>query len=54
MSQLKTILSEKEIQEYSVEGKGFTTAECLYYIALCSSGYDSGTCGWIIQQCSRP
>ncbi|MGG3279573.1 glycocin F family RiPP peptide [Paenibacillus solani] len=51
MAQLKTFLSEEEIQEYSSEGKGFSKAECLYYLGLCSSGYDSGTCSFIFEQC---
>jgi len=56
MTQLKTVLSEKEILEYSVEGKGLSAAQCAYYLALCSTRFDSGSCGFIYEQCgvSKP
>lgn len=52
MTQLKVVLSEKEIQEYTTEGKGaFTAAQCTYYLALCSTKFDSGSCSYILKEC---
>ncbi|GIO25512.1 glycocin F family RiPP peptide [Ornithinibacillus bavariensis] len=55
MSKLKTVLTEEEINTYTKEGKGLWDPGgalwCSYYMALCSTGYDCGTCGWIFKQC---
>ncbi|GAF22877.1 MULTISPECIES: glycocin F family RiPP peptide [Shouchella] len=55
MSKLKVALSDEEIDTYTSEGKGpfdvGGAAWCTYYVALCSTGRDSGTCGWIFEQC---
>lgn len=48
MSELLKNLSEEQIDEVSDLGKG-----CPYHaLALCSYGYDSGTCDWVFRECS--
>lgn len=61
MSNLIKSLSNEEIKNYTKEGKGLTTAQCAYYISLCTvgipgagggtGGLDCGTCSYIFQQC---
>lgn len=47
MSKLLKSLSEEEINEVSDLGKG-----CPYHaLVLCGAGYDSGSCGWVFEQC---
>lgn len=47
MSKLLKSLSEEEIRSIDSNGKG-----CNYYaLALCATGYDSGTCGWVYKNC---
>lgn len=50
MSKLMKALSNEEISEFTEEG-GYSKAECTLYLALCSSGYDCGTCSYILKQC---
>lgn len=50
MSKLMKSLSNEEIKNYTEKG-GFTKAQCTYYLALCASGYDSGTCDYILKSC---
>lgn len=50
MSNLKRSLTDNEIADFTSNG-GYTKAECLYYIALCGTGKDSGSCGYILKQC---
>ena len=51
------VISDSEIDELTNSGKGFTKAQCEYYLYLCTIGVpagsprDSGTCSWIMQQC---
>ncbi|OXT07234.1 hypothetical protein CE561_08525 [Thermoanaerobacterium thermosaccharolyticum] len=51
MFKLMKSLSDEEIKDYTEEGKGLTPAECTYYLLLCSTGYDSGTCSYILREC---
>ncbi|MFS0673473.1 glycocin F family RiPP peptide [Ornithinibacillus sp. 179-J 7C1 HS] len=45
-------LSDDEILNFTENAKGVgDPAWCTYYLALCASGYDSGTCSWIFSQC---
>lgn len=50
MSKLMKSLSNEEILEFTEKG-GFNAFQCTYYLALCSTGYDSGTCSWILKEC---
>lgn len=50
MSSLMTVLSDKEVEEFTDKGT------CnYYYLALCGAGWDSGTCINIYKACGyRP
>lgn len=57
MSNLMKSLSDKEINEFTKEGKGWSPAQCAYYLGLCGVGLpglgplDSGTCMNVFKNC---
>lgn len=50
MSKLMKSLSNDEIEKFTEKG-GYSKLECFYYLQMCTSGYDCGTCDYILRQC---
>lgn len=54
MSKLKKVLTDEEIREYTEEGKGFSKAQCGYYVVMCGADGGCGNCDWLMKQCGKP